>query len=164
MRHTLEVAAPPTGTSSEVVETPGFRLVEEDDVAFTLALCREVHRIYGGYQQQGLPGTDEVLAGLNVTLEMLAAMSARVRDGMPAMRLTVAAAQTREMLAVSFGVDPLHKPIERRFRDGYRALVAERGRALAVLERPGSPLAGGTIPGRAEARPPRRRWWRRRRG
>jgi hypothetical protein len=29
-----------------VMEKPGFTLVEEDDVAFSLSLCREVNRIY----------------------------------------------------------------------------------------------------------------------
>ncbi len=103
----------------------GFTFVEEDDVAFSLQLCREVHRIYGEYQDGRLQTSDSVLAGLTVTVEMLAALSRSVRDGMPGMRITVAGAQVREMLAVIFGRDPLHKPLDGRHRERYRSIVAE---------------------------------------
>lgn len=113
------------------VGTAGFTLIEEDDVAFTLQLCREVHRLYGDYQVGNLASDDYVLAGLAVSMEMLAALSRQVTDGMPAMRITVAAAQTREMLAVMFGRDPLEGPLDGRFRAHYRAIVDESARALA---------------------------------
>lgn len=115
----------PPADSVTPVDQGAFTLVEEDDVAFSLQLCREVHRIYGQYQDGGLPSTDSMLAGLVVTVEMLAALSRMVREGMPAMRITVAAAQTREMLAVGFGQDPMQEPVQRRLRERYRSLVAE---------------------------------------
>ncbi len=63
---------------------------------------------------------------------------------MPAMRITVAGAQTREMLTVGFGQDPMQQPVPRRHRERYRSLVADsvgqgtpaaapRRRALAAL-------------------------------
>lgn len=122
--------------SGTVVEPAGFTLVEEDDVAFSLQLCREVHRLYGDYQDGALPGDEYVLAGLAVTMEMLATLSRSVRDGMPAMRITVAAAQTREMLAVMFGRDPLEGPLDGRFRDQFRAIVDESARALGSAPPP----------------------------
>ncbi len=129
------------------VQRPGFALVEEEDVAFTLQLCREVHRIYGEYQDGELPSTDSMLAGLVVTVEMLAALSRMVRDGMPAMRITVAGAQTREMLTVGFGQDPMQQPVERRLRERYRLLVA--GSA-------GAPGVGAQAAGSPCLEPPRR--------
>lgn len=133
------VAVEPTESvverSGAVVES-GFTLVEEDDVAFTLQLCREVHRLYGDYQVGDLPSDEFVLAGLAVTMEMLAALSRRVTDGMPAMRITVAAAQTREMLAVMFGRDPLDGPLDGRFQAHWRAVVDESARALASKPAP----------------------------
>lgn len=124
---TSEAAVPSSGA---FVQPAGFTFVEEDDVAFTLRLCREVYRLYGDYQDGGLAADDYVLAGLSVTMEMLAVLSHRVVDGMPAMRVTVAAAQTREMLAVMFGRDPLDGPLEGRYRAYYRAIVDESARAL----------------------------------
>lgn len=166
----LPAEAPPSAPDAlpaELVALPGFRLVEEDDVAFALGLCREVHRIYGDYQERGLPRTDEAVAGLTVALEAMAKLSASVRDGMPAMRLTVAAAQTREMLAVTFGIDPLSTPLERSFMLRYRALVAAGGRALAALDVAAADDADG---GEGDAGGPpassavrRRRWFRLRR-
>src|SRR6185437_9038345 len=91
---------------------------------------REMHRLYGEYQHGSLPSDEYVQAGLTVAMEMLAVLSGSVTVGMPAMRITVAAAQTREMLAVMFGRDPLDGPPESRFRDHYRALVDESARAL----------------------------------
>ncbi|HET6965548.1 MAG TPA: hypothetical protein VFH58_12305 [Acidimicrobiales bacterium] len=134
----MQLRVPPADPITPV-ERGAFTLVEEDDVAFSLQLCREVHRIYGRYQDGGLPSTDSMLAGLVVTVEMLAALSRTVREGMPAMRITVAAAQTREMLVVAFGEDPMQKPVQRRLRERYRSLVAESvgvGPGATSLEAP----------------------------
>lgn len=152
----MQLSLPPVESSQTpdtIVEPSGFTLVEEDDVAFSLGLCREVHRIYGDYQDGNLPSTESVLAGLTVTVEMLAVLGRSVKDGMPAMRITVAAAQTREMLAVVFDRDPMHKPLEKRFRDQYRSMVAESvDTANAVLEAP---------PEATDADFPKRSGWRR---
>lgn len=94
-------------------------------MAFSLSLCREVHRIYGRYQDASLTGSEPLQAGLVLTIEMLAALSFRVETGMPAMRITVAAAQTREMLAVLFGLDPMHQPVGRGNRDRYLRILAD---------------------------------------
>src|SRR5579864_1063038 len=100
---------------AESVESPvvsaGFTLVEEDDVAFTLSLCREVHRIYGGYQDGSLAATDSLKGGLLITIEMLAALTNTIDGGMPSMRIAVAATQTREILAVMFDEDPIYRPV-----------------------------------------------------
>ena len=155
----------PVEPTKSLVEGPGFTLVEEDDVAFSLRLCREVHRIYGEYQDGRLQASDPVLAGLVVTVEMLAALSRSVRDGMPGMRITVAAAQTREMLAVIFGQDPLVKPLDRRRRDRYRSIVAEAARASGAPALP--PVTAvpdaSPVPAPVRGRPLRRlvRWRRR---
>jgi hypothetical protein len=89
-----------------VVEDDGFTLVEEDDVAFTLALCREIHRLYGSYEDSELPADEQVWAGLDLTRQMVLTLQSSVTSGMPSMRLRVASAQVREMLAVLFGVEP----------------------------------------------------------
>jgi hypothetical protein len=87
-----------------VVENGGFTIVEQDDVAFALSLCKEIHRIYGSYQSGELEaGDDSVRLGLLLTSQMLSTLGGAVTKGMPAMRLEVAAAQTREMVAVLFG-------------------------------------------------------------
>ena len=93
----------PEAIVNPVVQDSGFTLVEEDDVAFTLALCREIHRLYGSYQDGDLPGDEQVWAGLDLTRRMVLTLQAAVTAGMPAMRLQVAASQTREMMAVLFG-------------------------------------------------------------
>lgn len=142
--------ARPAEPAPAIVETGGFTLVEEDDVAFSLSVCREVHRIYGEYQDGGLSVDDRLHAGLVVTVEMLAALSQSVVDGMPAMRITVAAAQTREMLAVMFGQDPLHHSLDREFRQRYRCVVDQAARALvgvpAALDPPAATLPVGESP------------------
>ena len=122
----------PGGPVESVPAAPGFTFVEEDDVAFSLGLCREVHRIYGDYQESGLRLDDGLLAVLAVTVEMLAVLSRTVTGGMPSMRITVAAAQTREMLAVLFGQDPLNGPLDPVYRQHYRALVEQPARTLAA--------------------------------
>lgn len=150
------LAHSPTGDdrAGAVVQAPGFTLVEEDDVAFSLQVCREVHRIYGEYQDGRLPSTDSMLAGLMVTVEMLAVLSRRVRDGMPAMRITVAAAQTREMLAVGFGQDPMQQPVRRRLREQYRTLVADAvGMSGARFSSP-APAPGQLAPAPGDAGTP----------
>ena len=146
----MQLSVPPSETEERTaaeVEPSGFTLVEEDDVAFSLQLCREVHRIYGEYQDGRLPPTESMLAGLVVTVEMLAALSRTVVDGMPSMRITVAAAQTREMLAVAFGQDPMQKPVQRRLSERYRSLVTE-----AVGPGAGTPRPGGRAPAARAAR------------
>jgi hypothetical protein len=98
-------ASPMPAPISEV-DSNGFTLVEEDDVAFTLVLCREVNRIYGNYQDGELVPSENVWAGLSLTLKMLTSLQGAVVDGMPSMRLQVASAQAREMHAVLFGELP----------------------------------------------------------
>ena len=127
--------------SDVLTETSGFTLVEEDDVAFGLGLCREVHRLYNDYQDGKLPHTEAVRAGLMVTVEMLAILSRSVRDGMPSMRIMVAAAQTREMLAVVFDYDPMDAFPDPGLREMNRSVVTRSaGRSLKSaggLERAG---------------------------
>jgi hypothetical protein len=89
------------------VEERGFNLVEEDDVAFTMALCREIHRLYGSYQEGDLPLTEQVWAGLNLSQTAVVTLRSTINSGMPSMRLDVAAAQAREMLAVLFGAEAM---------------------------------------------------------
>jgi hypothetical protein len=96
----------PIPTAVTSMEPSGITLVEEDDVAFTLTLCREINRIYGGYQEGDVLPSENVRGGLDLTLRMLAALQGTVVDGMPALRLQVAAAQAREMSAVLFGTLP----------------------------------------------------------
>ena len=89
-----------------VVESNGFTLVEEDDVAFSISLCREIHRIYGSYESGELDADHSVHLGLSLTVQILATLANTVTKGMPAMRIEVASAQTREMMAVLFA-EPL---------------------------------------------------------
>jgi hypothetical protein len=103
----------------------GVTLVEEDDVAFTLSLCREVHRLYGEYLSSGLPATDSLKAGLMMTVEMLAILSNSVESGMPAMRITIGAAQVSELLAVIFDEDWTQNPMGSSLRARYRSLMAD---------------------------------------
>jgi len=86
------------------VESHGFKLVEEDDVAFSLGLCREIQRIYSSYHEGTLTPTDGVRDGLTLSLEMVTVLRATVTEGMPALRLEVASAQAREMVGVLFGM------------------------------------------------------------
>lgn len=95
--------ARPTQAITPTVEERGFTLVEEDDVAFSLSLCREIYRLYGTYLNGELSGSDPVRHGLLLSMEMLAVMQNKVTAGMPAMRIQVAAAQTSEMIATLFG-------------------------------------------------------------
>lgn len=150
----MQLTIPPSDLIEPVVESAGFTFVEEDDVAFSLRLCREVNRIYMDYQEGRLASTESVQAGLAVTVEMLAALSQTIRDGMPSMRITVAAAQAREMLAVVFGQDPMHERLDDRYRNQYRDLVAAR----AMQELPAGPAESGTE-GSGRGRRSRRRWF-----
>ena len=93
----------PAEKLTPVVDNSGFTLVEEDDVAFSISLCREIHRIYGSYQSGELEADHSVHLGLSLTVQMLANLASAVTKGMPAMRIEVATAQTREMMAVMFG-------------------------------------------------------------
>ena len=99
----------PADTLTPIVETGGFTLVEEDDVAFSLSLCREIHRIYGSYQSGDLEDNDSVHVGLALAAQVLSTLAGSVSKGMPAMRIEVAWAQTSEMMAVMFG-----EPISRK--------------------------------------------------
>jgi hypothetical protein len=115
------------GTREPIEALPqpaGFTLVQEEDVAFTLSLCREVYRIYGGYQEGAVVADESLHAGLVMTMEMLAGLSRSVTVGMPAMRVTVAAAQTREMLAVMYDDDPMENPSAFKSRERYRTMLA----------------------------------------
>ncbi|MDA8044279.1 MAG: hypothetical protein M0Z30_03435 [Actinomycetota bacterium] len=156
----MQLTIPPTELIDPVVESAGFTFVEEDDVAFSLRLCREVNRIYGEYQEGLLASTDAVQAGLAVTVEMLAVLSRSVRDGMPSMRITVAAAQTREMLVVVFGRDPMQQPLELGHRERYRDLVADTARRSLAS---GLPLGHEEVSAQVVRRS-RRRWFGLRRG
>ncbi|MDE3206813.1 MAG: hypothetical protein KGQ66_21615 [Acidobacteriota bacterium] len=147
----MQLTMPPSELIEPLVESAGFTFVEEDDVAFSLGLCREVNRIYGDYQDGRLPSDDSVLAGLSVTVEMLAVLSQSVRDGMPAMRITVAAAQTREMLVVVFGHDPMHKGLDDSRRDRWRDLIATaalQSPVPAALPAPSADQSGRSLLGR----------------
>ena len=101
-----------------VVESVGFTLVEEDDVAFSISLCHEIHRIYGSYESGELDPDHSVHLGLSLTVQILATLANTVTKGMPAMRIEVASAQTREMMAVLFS-EPL---LPQKGRAGRRQL------------------------------------------
>ncbi len=103
MEDVLQLSEPRTATS--IVEPHGFKLVEEDDVAFSLGLCREIQRIYSAYHDGILTPSDGVRDGVALSLEMLTVLRATVTEGMPAMRLEVAAAQAREIVGVLFGLE-----------------------------------------------------------
>lgn len=117
----MQLTAGARGAEPTVTVHDGFTLVEEDDVAFTLSLCRQVHRLYGLYQDGELPPAPNLEAGLQATIEMLAVVNRSVTTGMPAMRITVAAAQVTEMLAVLFDADPMSGPPRRAVADLFRA-------------------------------------------
>lgn len=138
----MQLRAPQPDGVDVLPQPAGFTLVEEDDVAFTLSLCREVHRIYGRYQEAALTGSEPLQAGLVLTIEMLAALSLRIGTGMPAMRITVAAAQTREMLAVLFGLDPMHHPVGAGFRERYLRILADASPRPPAAIGPARPPAG----------------------
>jgi hypothetical protein len=105
----------PAETLTPIVESGGFNLVEEDDVAFSISLCREIHRIYGSYQSGELEATDSVHIGLALSTQMLSTLAHSVSKGMPAMRIEVAWAQTSEMMAVMFG-EPIVRKTSRTSR------------------------------------------------
>ncbi len=92
-------------TLSSVGENAGFTLVEDDDVAFSLALCREIRLIYDDYQDGVLTANDSLRSGLNLTIEMFGMLRGTVTNGMPALRLEVGAAQAKEMLLTMFDPD-----------------------------------------------------------
>ena len=127
----------------------GFTLVEEDDVAFTLSMCREVHRIYGGYQDGSLVANESLKDGLLITIEMLAALTNAIDGGMPSMRIAVAATQTREMLAVMFDEDPMQKPVADKLWGPRRPMV---GPAARPVQSPVKGLVGGPAEGPVEGR------------
>ena len=131
----MQLTAVARETDRVVVEPNGFTLVEEDDVAFTLSLCREVNRLYGLYQGGRMQASPQLEGGLMVSLEMLALVARTVTTGMPAMRITVAGAQLREMMSVMFDADPFSGSVDRSVRDGFRAVLAEMHAPPAVAHR-----------------------------
>ena len=135
----------PVETVEAFPPAAGVTLVEEDDVAFTLSLCREVHRLYGEYLASGLPATDSLKAGLMMTVEMLTLLSDSVESGMPAMRITVGAAQVTEMLAVIFDEDWTQHPMGSALRDRYRSMMADSVTTAA----PSLPAPVAELPRRA---------------
>ena len=121
----VQLTAVARETERAVVEPAGFTLVEEDDVAFSLSLCREVNRLYGLYEQGRMKPSRQLEGGLMVSIEMLALVARSVTTGMPAMRITVAGAQLREMMSVLFDADPFTGAADRTVRDGFRSLLRE---------------------------------------
>jgi hypothetical protein len=137
----------PAETITPSVHTAGFTLVEEDDVAFSLSLCKEIHRIYGSYQSGDLEATDSVHLGLSLTAQVLATLGGAVTKGMPAMRIEVAAAQAREMMAVMFD-EPVSRKATRVTRQAMdrrcsrpvgTPMAVETPKLIAAKELPGSP-------------------------
>jgi hypothetical protein len=108
--------------------------VAEDDIAFSLSLCREVHRIYGMYQDGDLSTGCDTWAALRVTLEMLSVLQNTVVDGLPSRRLEIATAQLNEIDQVLFKGGP-----DIGTQDGPQP----RSRALAV---PGDDNSWGSVP------------------
>ena len=113
-----------------VVENGGFTLVEEDDVAFSISLCREIHRIYGSYESGDLEADHSVHLGLSLSVQILTTLANTVTKGMPAMRIEVASAQSREMMAVLFG-EPL---FPQKGRAGRRQLEGRCTRPLGPAQ------------------------------
>lgn len=101
---TLQMIESPLNPAPSILGVPPITLTEDDDVAFSLSLCREVNRIYGAYAAGDLAVSENVLAGLRLTENMLLALATTVVDGMPGMRLEVATSQVREMNHVLFGI------------------------------------------------------------
>ena len=138
----------PAETPKDVVAKPGFTVVEDDDVSFGVALCREIQRIYGMYMAGELPATDSVQHGLMLTMEMFGTLQNSVTDGMPALRLQVGAAQTREMLGTLFGYDLPTRRSRELPADRHGARAHRTNRSLAshtrhAIERPSpKPLQG----------------------
>jgi hypothetical protein len=132
----------PAKTPKDLANSPGFTVVEDDDVAFGVALSREVHRIYGLYMADELPATDSVQAGLMLTMEMFTTLQNSVTDGMPALRLQVGSAQVREMLGTLFGYDLPTRRSRELPPDRQRARVHRSSRSIAThtarhaIERP----------------------------
>jgi hypothetical protein len=141
----------PVTTVTPVVEDGGLKLVEEDDVAFTLALSREVHRLYGSYQEGELSASEDLRDGLDVARRMVLMLQSIVNAGMPAMRLEVMASQTREMLAVLFGEVPTGKAV----RGGGSGRATRPGQVPASLGQPSWPSSVIESGGRPRLEPAR---------
>jgi hypothetical protein len=140
----------PAETPKDVATRPGFTVVEDDDVSFGIALSREVHRLYGMYIAGELPATDSVRDGLLLTMEMFSTLQNTVTDGMPALRLQVGTAQSREMVGALFGYDLPTRRSRELPPDGHRARVHRTNRSIAThtarhaIERPSpSPIQEG---------------------
>ena len=156
----VQLTAVARETERAVVEPGGFTLVEEDDVAFSLSLCREVNRLYGLYEEGRMKPSPQLEGGLMVSIEMLALVARSVTTGMPAMRITVAGAQLREMMSVLFDADPFTGAVDRTVRDGFRSLLREMHPAAVppatpvlppAADAPERPAAGIPGPAAAEA-------------
>jgi hypothetical protein len=121
----------PAETPKDLAKKPGFIVVEDDDVSFAVALCREIHRMYGMYQADELPATDSVEHGLMLTMEMFTTLQNSVTDGMPALRLQVGAAQAREMLGTLFSYNLPTRRSRELAPDGHRSRPHRTSRSLA---------------------------------
>lgn len=140
----------PADTLTPIVESGGFTLVEEDDVAFSLSLCREIHRIYGSYQSGDLEDNDSVHVGLALAAQVLSTLAGSVSKGMPAMRIEVAWAQTSEMMAVMFG-EPISRKTGRASRQQLQKGCSHPQAAVRPSATANAILAGPPEP--TEARP-----------
>jgi hypothetical protein len=127
----LDMQDLPAETPKDLAKKPGFIVVEDDDVSFAVALCREIHRMYGMYQADELPATDSVEHGLMLTMEMFSTLQNSVTDGMPALRLQVGAAQAREMLGTLFSYDLPTRRSRELAPDGHRGRPHRTSRSLA---------------------------------
>ena len=110
--------------------------VSDEDVRYTLDMCREINRIYQTYQDGCIDASAALMSGLVMTRDMLKAMSAKVTVGMPAMRIAVAAAQTEEIVAVLYGqaaIVALDPATQTRVRRRHRAIVTTSVKNLPEL-------------------------------
>lgn len=116
-----------THTGLALAASGAIELVEDDDVVFTLGVCREVNRIYQDYQEGQLRADDSLMSGMYVTLDMLGGLGEKVTAGMPAMRVAVATAQANEIIAVLYGqqaVVALDPAADVRMLRRHRSVVA----------------------------------------
>jgi hypothetical protein len=150
----------PAKTPKDLVNPPGFTVVEDDDVAFGVAVSREIHRMYGMYMADELPATDSVRAGLMLTTEMFSTLQNTVTDGMPALRLQVGSAQVREMLGALFGYDLPTRRSRELPPDPQRARVHRSRRSIAThtarhaIDRPSAGAVQGDRKELVEQNPP----------
>ena len=118
---------------------PAVEAVADEDVEYTLDVCREVNRIYQRYQDGCIDASRELMSGLIMTRDMLRVMATKVTVGMAAMRIAVAVAQTDEIVAVLYGqaaVVSMDAATQVRLRRRQRSVVT-----ASVQGRPGLPPA-----------------------